>query len=183
MIRRVAVAACPVLIVAACSGSPDRDSAPSPSATEGSGAVSGPSPSAPVAGRGSVKVDLIRSAIELLERRLGDAQRYVEVNVTQTEVNLFVVRDGQDFAYVVRDGAVEDPAEGVPYSGPTFTAARLDFVPSVIDVVVQNMTESEVVAFSARAREGGIDYIATVRTPKREFRVLLAPNGGVLDME
>ena len=122
--------------------------------------------------------------MELLERQLGGAQEFVEVNVTQTEVNLFVLRDGLDLAYVVRNGAVEEPSEaGVPYTGPTFTASQLDFAPTVIDVVVENMTESEVVAFSATARTGGIDYIATVRTTKREFRVLLSADGGVLDTE
>lgn len=137
-----------------------------------------------IASASPVQVDRIRSAIALLESTLGAPQRYVEVNATQSEVNLFVLRNGQDLAYVVRNDVLDPPpTDGAPYNGPTFAGADLDFVPTVIDVVVRTMQESEVVAFSATAGLAGIEYIATVRTPKREFRVLLGADGSVLDME
>ncbi len=181
----VAAVCSALLALAACSGSGNADSsrATDPGAS-GQSSSAAANPGRGSATSGSVDVERIRPAVELLERRLGGQQRYVEVNVTQTEVNLFVVRDALVLAYVVRDGVVDEPTDSrEPYSGPSFAASQLDFVPSVIDVVVENMTESDVVAFSATARQGGIDYIATVRTSKREFRVLLSADGGVLDTE
>ncbi len=168
-------------LLAGCSGSERSESATTSTTTSTDRVpVTDSGPAAPT----PVQVDRIRPAIALLESTLGGPQRYVEVNATQTEVNLFVLRDGQDLAYVVRDGVLDPPpTDGAPYDGPTFAGADLNFVPTVIDVVVRNMQESEVVAFSATAGASGIEYIATVRTPKREFRVLLGADGSVLDME
>jgi len=108
-----------------------------------------------------------------------------EVNVTQTEVNVFVVRDGQLLAYVVCGTQVFPPEdEGEPYDGPTFADTAIDVTPQVLAKVEATIRDSHVVALSATpGPDGRIDYIATLTAPGGEFRVLLAADGSVLATE
>jgi hypothetical protein len=128
-----------------------------------------------------VHVERIRPALAAVEARLGGPQRYSEVNVTPSEVNVFVVRDGVDEAYVVRDGSVESPTSGVPYAGPTFAAGDLAFTAAVLDRLSEELPDSPVLVFSATpAAGGGVDYIATLGS---NLRVLLSPDGAILGVE
>lgn len=129
-----------------------------------------------------VKVDEIRAAVTAVEGRLGGKQRFSEVNATHTEVNVFVVAEsGAESAFLVRDGVVEPPSTTSVYSGPTFAKSDLDFQETVLDKVLNGISDSGLVAFSATPRQsGGVDYIATFTAPSGEFRVLLAADGSVL---
>jgi hypothetical protein len=129
-----------------------------------------------------VRIGEIRSAVALVEKQLGGSQKYSEVNATQTEVNVFVVRDGRDFAYLVRDGVVQSPTDGgEPYTGKSFSAPDIAFAPNVLDKVVAGLGDTEVVAFSVTPKPaGGVDYVAVATAPSGEFRVLLGPDGSVL---
>ena len=129
----------------------------------------------------SSRLDEIRPAMAAVESLLGGPQRYSEVNATPSEVNVFVVRDGVDLAYVVREDDVDVPVGGTPYAGPTFIAEQVTFSPGVLDGVVAALPDSPVVAFSVTPREvDGVDYIATVRATGGELRVLLDAAGAVL---
>jgi hypothetical protein len=128
-----------------------------------------------------VRLREIRSAVALVEERLGGPQRYSEVNATQAEVNVFVIAGGMDDAYVVKDGVLSEPTSLGPYTGKTFGADDIKFVPGVLDKIVQTIRDSEIVAFSVTpSAQSGVDYIATVTAPSGEFRVLLAADGNVL---
>ena len=139
-------------------------------------AVSGPTPVV------AVKVGEIREAVRLVEQRLGGAQRYSEVNATQTEVNVFVVLgSGVESAYLVHNGVVDPPSGDGAYSGPTFVVSDLAFAPTVLDRVARGISDSELVAFSVTPHDGGgVDYIATLTAPSGEFRVLLSADGAVI---
>ena len=129
----------------------------------------------------SVRLDEIRPAMAAVESSLGGPQRYSEVNATPSEVNVFVVRDGKDLAYVVRGDDVDAPVGGTAYAGPTFTAEQVVFSPGVLDGVEAALPNSPVVAFSVTPRQvDGVDYIATVRATGGELRVLLDASGTVL---
>jgi len=131
----------------------------------------------------TVRLGQIRSAIAAVEAQAGGPQTYSEVNATESEVNVFVVKDGQDFAYVVTGGSIEPPPASEAYTGPTFTAEQVAFVPGVLDVIEENLPGSKVVAFSITPKAaGGVDYIATVRATGGELRVLLDANGAVLSV-
>lgn len=120
-----------------------------------------------------------------LVRGSAPSLELAEVNVTQTEVNVFAVRDGLLLAYVVCGTQVFPPDdEGEPYDGPTFTDSDIDVTPQVLSKVEATIRDSHVVALSATpGPDGGIDYIATLTAPVGEFRVLLAADGSVLATE
>ena len=129
----------------------------------------------------TVQIGEIRSALAAVEASLGGVQTYSEVNATDTEVNVFVVKGGEDLAYVVTRGKVDAPSAGEPYSGPTFVAGQVSFEPGVLDFVVKELPDSDVAAFSVKPNaSGGVDYIATVRARGTELRVLLDPSGKVI---
>ncbi len=119
--------------------------------------------------------------MERLRGGAGAAQ-YSEVNATPSEINVFVVRDGKEFAYVVCTDSVSEPTDGgQDYRGPTFTDSDIEFAPTVLDKVLGSIKDSHVVAFSITPRDGGgVEYIATLTAPSGEFRVLLDADGGVL---
>lgn len=127
----------------------------------------------------------LRVAVAAVEKRLGGPQRYSEVNVTQTEVNVFVVAGGTETVYVVHVDAVEPTAApGGAYTGPTFAATEIEFLPTVLNRVVAGLADSEVVAFSVTPKPTtGVDYIATVKAVSGEFRVLLAADGAILQTD
>lgn len=128
-----------------------------------------------------VRLAEIRTAIEQVETKLGGRQTYSEVNATQAEVNVFVISGGQDNAYVVRDGVIGTAESLGAYTGRTFTAAEVEFVPGVLDKVLATIRDAEVVAFSVTPNEkSGVDYIATVTAPNGEFRVLLGADGSII---
>ena len=163
-----------VLILASCGDS-------------GSSATGSDSAPTTVAQTPSVKVAEIRAAVSAVEAQLGGKQRFSEVNATQTEVNVFVVKaDGSESAYLVRGGKVEPPDSSETYAGATFTASEIEFTPTVLDRVTRDIGDAELVAFSitphgATSQEGGgVDYIATLTAPGGEFRVLVAADGEVL---
>lgn len=111
--------------------------------------------------------------------------RLAEVNVTQTEVNVFVVRDGRVYAYVVcGDRVIEPGDDGDEYAGETFADNEIDITPQVLTKVEATIRDSHVVALSlVPGPDDRIDYIATLTAPGGEFRVLLAPDGSVLATE
>jgi hypothetical protein len=128
-----------------------------------------------------VQIGEVRSALAAVEAQLGGIQTYSEVNATETEVNVFVVTGGQDFAYVVVKGKVDAPSAGEPYGGRTFVAKQVAFEPNVLDLVVEQLPDSDVAAFSITPNpSGGVDYIATVRARGSELRVLLDTSGKVI---
>lgn len=188
MIRlRAAVLLVGGLLLAACgSGASSVGSTPTSPTTSGSAApgaadsgANGPcGRAAPLA---PPRIGEIRSAVERLRGAAGPAE-YSEVNATPSEVNVFVVRDGKEFAYVVCADSVSEPTDGgQDYSGPTFTDADIGFAPTVLDKVLETIKDSHVVAFSITPRDGGgVDYIVTITAPSGEFRVLLDADGGVL---
>jgi hypothetical protein len=129
-----------------------------------------------------VHTDRIRPAVAAVEKLLGGPQHYSEVNVTETEVNVFVVRNGRDLAYVVHGTRVTAPSDnGDAASGPTFAASQIAFGPNVLTKVIKGLADSEILAFSVTPDPmSGLDYIATVRAKVGELRVLLGPDGSVL---
>jgi len=178
------------VVLAACggsSGSTDSAAVPAPTSPAASDSVSSnPSDSAVTTTNGApaelkVRLGEIRSAVELVEQQLGGAQAFSEVNATQSEVNVFVVANGQDHAYVVRDGSVVYDEDLGAYAGKSFAASDIAFGPGVLDKVVATVKDSELVAFSITpGASGGVDYIATITAPNGEFRVLLGADGSVL---
>ena len=170
-----------VLSLSACGGS--SDSTRSPVGVETSvGGTEADSPGAtPSKTDHSLRLAEIRTAVTLVEARLGGPQQYSEVNATQAEVNVFVITGGIDYAYVVKDGVLSEPTSLGAYTGKTFGVDDIEFVPGVLDKIVQTVRDSEVVAFSVTpSAQSGVDYIATVTAPSGEFRVLLAADGSVL---
>ncbi|CAB4717381.1 unannotated protein [freshwater metagenome] len=175
------------LLFAACgSGTSSQGPKSAPPSTTGSAApgaadsgVNGPcGRAAPLA---PPRIGEIRSAVERLSGGAGVAQ-YSEVNATPSETNVFVVRDGKEFAYVVCTDSVSEPTDGgQDYRGPTFTDSDIEFAPTVLDKVLGSIKDSHVVAFSITPRDGGgVEYIATITAPSGEFRVLLDADGGIL---
>jgi len=126
-----------------------------------------------------------RAAMTAVESSLGGPQHFSEVNATPSEANVFVVRDGGEGAYVVRDGKVEVPTSTTPYDGPTFAAADVAFGPDVLAPLAKELPDSDVVAFSVTPGTEGrvVDYIATVRAKGGQLRALLGPNGEILDLD
>lgn len=171
-----------VLLLIGCGGSSGSSSTAPPVVSEAVTATdaSGPTTTSKPAVL-KVRLAEIRTAIEQVEAKLGGRQTYSEVNATQAEVNVFVIAGGQDNAYVVRDGVV-GPAESLgAYTGRTFTADEVKFVPGVLDKVLATIRDAEVVAFSVTPNEkSGVDYIATVTAPNGEFRVLLGADGSII---
>ncbi|CAB4824461.1 unannotated protein [freshwater metagenome] len=185
--RRAAVFLSGALLLAACgSGTPSVGPTSAPPSTSGreapptaESAANGPcGRAAPLA---PPRIGEIRSAVERLRGGAGAAQ-YSEVNATPSEINVFVVRDGKEFAYVVCTDSVSEPTDGgQDYRGPTFTDSDIEFAPTVLDKVLGSIKDSHVVAFSITPRDGGgVEYIATLTAPSGEFRVLLDADGGVL---
>jgi len=158
-VRRVRLAAVAAsLVLAACGGDAGGDGA-----------------------RSALPIDEVRPAIAAVEAALGGPQVYSEVNVTPSEVNVFVVRSGTDLPYVVSDGVVDAPTSGMPYDGPTFSAGEVAFEDEVLEAVSRELPESQIVAFSVTPRpSGGVDYIVTVRGRAAELRVLVDAAGTVL---
>ena len=176
--------------LAACSGGDSADTAPTSAAPTTAASSAGrvapaakplcndPTPDP------TVDPTSILPAVALV--RGSDASiELAEVNVTQTEVNVFVVRNGQLSVYVVCGDKVLAPGDGSePYDGPTFTDSSIDITPQVLSKVEATIRDSHVVALSALpGPEGRIDYIATLTAPDGEFRVLLAADGSVLATE
>ena len=139
------------------------------------GACGGPGPATPRA-----RIGEIHSAIAAVEGQAGGAQVYSEINATETEVNLFVVRDGKELAYVVHEGKLDVPTSGQAFAGPTFDASQVVFQPGVLDLVAKQLPDSEIAAFSVTPDpSGGVEYIATVRARGAELRALLDSSGAV----
>ena len=127
----------------------------------------------------------IRGAMTAVDGLLGGPQQYSEVNATESEANVFVVRDGSEGAYVVRPPEIEPPGPMSPYGGPTFAATDVAFGDGLLTTLAEELPDAEVVALSVTPGSGGrkVDYIATVRGTGGEVRVLLGPNGEILDLD
>jgi hypothetical protein len=133
-----------------------------------------------------VLVEQIPAAVKALEARLGGTQRYSEINATPSEVNLFVVdAEGQESAYVYRDGDLEPPPAAQPTQAPTFAAADMAFEPDdVLGQVAEELPHAAVLAFSVQpgaSGAAGTQMVATVQSAEGgRLSVLLGPTGEIL---
>ena len=159
----------------------------SSSSTSSSTTVAPTTTAAPIpAGHAPVLLDRIRPAIAALETSLGGPQQYFEVNATVTLVNLFVATDNatKAVAYVFDgDGVLERPADPLPASGPTFSAAALTFDETrVMALTVSQLPTSTFLRFSVTGVQGGgVSYAITAGSDTgTEFQVLVGPTGDVL---
>ncbi|MFV0308025.1 MAG: hypothetical protein ACK5OX_09825 [Desertimonas sp.] len=120
----------------------------------------------------------IDPAIDAVERELGGAQRYFEINATPQLVNLFVadVDAGTVTPYVYAGDRLQDPGEAVAVSGGTpFTAADVsEDLGAIIGGVTDELPDSDVSVFVIFPDEAGRPrYGATVTSA----------SGGVLEVD
>ena len=175
-------------VLGACGGSTgSASSAPTSSALKAGDTVERTVPATLCADRSTeptVEVAQLAPAIDLV-RGTESSLALSEVNVTQNEVNVFVVRDGREYPYVVCGSQVIAPeGDAEPYSGATFTIAQLDLSPNILDTVEAVIKDAHVVAFSVTpGPDGSLEFIATLTAPSGQFRVLLAADGSVLATE
>jgi hypothetical protein len=177
--RRGAVLAVSIMMAVVAAGCSDDSSSGDTVATT-------PRPAAPIAaGDAPLRVELIAEAVAALEAQLGGPQQYFEINATPTLVNLFVATESatQAVAYVYLAGAVSEPADPQPASGPTFTADELAFDPTVVlSRAVTALPDSDFRLFATTGlADGGVQYLLTVRTRDgSDFSVYLAADGTIL---
>ncbi len=162
-IRRATAVGLLVLGVAACGGGDDGDAA-----------IDGP------------RVDWIDDAIEAIDERYGEPQRYFEISATAERVSVIVAVDDATAAeqgfWDATDGLVGPEAVG-PANGATFVADDLDFDPDrVLARVADELPDSEIVDFAITGTSGdAVIYDAMLRSELGgTLLVQLAPNGQIL---
>jgi hypothetical protein len=68
-----------------------------------------------------LRIDLAPAGVAAVEAVRGGPQQYTEINAFNQGVNLFVATgDGNELAYVYRDGTLEPPGSPEPASGTPF---------------------------------------------------------------
>jgi hypothetical protein len=68
-----------------------------------------------------LRIDLAPAGVAAVEAARGGPQQYTEINGFKDGVNLFVATgDGNELAYVYRDGTLEPPAGPEPATGTPF---------------------------------------------------------------
>jgi len=98
-VKRVLLVLAGALVAAACSG--------------GRGAAEHTGP--------PLRIDLAPAGVAAVEAARGGPQQFTEINAFDQGVNLFVATgDGNELAYVYRDGALEPPASPEPAAGTPF---------------------------------------------------------------
>lgn len=139
----------------------------------------------------SLRIDLISDALDEVHALGVDGLGYFEVNATSSVVNVFVASDldgvpnadGRPDAVVqyvyLPDDGLQEPAETLGASGPTFVRDEVDFdTDSVLDKVMSELPESTPSMFVITSA-GSLE----VESDRVEYRVsMLSSKGGELSV-
>ncbi len=134
-------------------------------------------------------VSTIRPAIEAVEAELGAGQEFFEITANELVTNLFVAVDDATAAipYVYLDGELQPPAPTLTgASGFTFSADAVDFDEgTVLDPVIEELTDSTIEAFSIEGGDGGVvRYVVSTLSPAGgRLDVTVAADGTVLAVD
>ena len=159
--RRVLAAATLGVVLVACSG----------------GGSSSPPTTAPV-----LRSDLVPAAVAAVEAQRGGPQQYTEINAFNQGVNLFVATgDGNELAYVYRDGTLEPPGSPEPATSTAFglQGVAVDAGPRLLADVKTRLPEITPVAIALVQRpvEGLVWDVGVLGAKGGRIDMLYTPAG------
>jgi hypothetical protein len=130
----------------------------------------------------------VGAAIAAVEQELGGPQEYFEVTANDQLTNVFVAVDEATatVGYVFVDGALQAPLpkqDGA--TGKTFTAADVDFDPTLVTGGVANdLSDATIDAFSVYGNGSGAVYIlAASSTSGGSLDIEVGPQGDVRSVD
>jgi hypothetical protein len=132
-----------------------------------------------------LRADLIPAGVAAVEAARHGPQRYTEINAFDGGVNLFVsTGDGNELAYVYRDGKLDAPPGPQPSASTPFatTGAALDAGPRLLQEVTTQLEGSVPVALALvqRQQEGLVWDVTVIGTKGGQIDVLYTPQGTML---
>lgn len=139
--------------------------------------------------RGGPAVSEIEPAIEEVERSLGGAQEYFEINADERLVNLFVATDGGATVtpHLYLDGEIQPPAPARSVeTGTTFTADELEFdADAVLEQVDDQLPDATLTTFVIVAGpDARVRYEVLARSPRGgTLAVQVSGTGEVIGVE
>ena len=159
--KRLLLAMVAAVVVAACSG----------------GGGSSTTATAP-----ALRIDLVGAGVAAVEAARGGPQQYTEINAFDQGVNLFVATgDGNELAYVYRNGTLEPPATPQPATATPFglQGVAVDAGPRLLADVKTRLPEATPVAITLVQRpvDGLVWDVGVIGEKGGRIDVLYTPAG------
>jgi len=158
-VNRVLAALAVVLVAVACSGGGSSKTAAPP-----------------------LRIDLAPAGVAAVEAARGGPQQYTEINAFNQGVNLFVATgDGNELAYVYRDGTLEPPGSPEPATSTAFglQGVAVDAGPRLLADVKTRLPEITPVAIALVQRpvEGLVWDVGVLGAKGGRIDMLYTPAG------
>jgi len=130
----------------------------------------------------ALRIDLVPAGVAAVEAARGGPQQYTEINAFAQGVNLFVATgDGNELAYVYRDGALEPPGPPQPATGTAFglQGVAVDAGPRLLADVKTRLPEVTAVAVTLVQRpvDGLVWDVGVIGAKGGRIDVLYTPAG------
>jgi hypothetical protein len=129
-----------------------------------------------------LRIDLVPAGVAAVEAARGGPQQYTEINGFDQGVNLFVATgDGNELAYVYRNGILEPPGPAQPATGTAFglQGVAVDAGPRLLADVKTRLPEVTPVAVTLVQRpiDGLVWDVGVIGAKGGRIDVLYTPAG------